>query len=590
MIFFQVAILVLIILQTTDSQTCSTRTSNLSGTGDDDYIQVKCVADEVMTSCMSFGEEDYDAGKRDGEKILLDSGSVVCRAFNGNGGKGVRAYARCCTWLNMECSYPSTLSSINDLETYFVNSVTCPDDNIVVGCMAYSRFSCIRGASPGISAITASSINSKADQELNSNVCRAYSCRSVSPSAACCRAPGLECHVRTSSMSTLAAVNCNPGWFMTGCNVHTSNESSNEPSGTRIVNNVCNAYGTGDEVWAVAVCCRTVEQVTDSPPITIDEKHTTVETVTRRPTPSSVPNSTSKSQCQSLNTPGDAVIVGDSMTAYYSGDTIEYQCLDGFERNLGDNRRVCELDGQWSGTDLQCTKSGVYVPQYALYIAGGALFLLVICLICVIFYKRKHLKEEKPEENYKSSASSVRSDQSLVFHSPIYEELPQFALVKSKTLPARPPALPHRCPSCSEENSLKRHNTTTRPRSMPVDLKKKGSFYVKYRGKPYNLYDLPPIEAHFDTNYELPKSDPPPPPLPPGEKRPTHFVRNQVEKERPISSESVELQSPVGELSSTSTATENGMAGIANPAFKVEDFEFMNGILSSTMNTQVSEL
>ncbi|XP_071961574.1 uncharacterized protein [Antedon mediterranea] len=638
MIFRQFIIISLMVIQTIYSQSaepvCTTSYSELSGTDDDNFSEVRCRDNEVMTSCLSFGENDVDEGRRDGEMIEVDGdGAITCRAYNGKFGRGVIAYARCCTWTGMQCSYPSTPSSIGDLDTHGVNSVTCPnDDDVAVGCMAHSHFSCVRGASPGVSGITPSSISSNAEEELNNNMCNAYSCRSITPNAACCRAPGLECHVKTSSRSVLVGVNCNPGWTMTGCNVHTSNETLSNPKGAIIDSNVCSAYGTGGEgIWAVAVCCRTVtvDTTTEIPVQPTNGSHST----NNLPTTTSTNAPPTRATCESLDTPQDVVVISNNMAVYKTGDSVTFDCQDGFDRASGDRQRECGANGEWSGTQLQCTKSGIYIPQYALFVAGGALIIVVLLFICLYCYKRKQQKEKEIQEDiYMSSTISVCSHQSSVFRSPIYEELPQFALVKSKTLPPssrRPPKLPHRCPSCiSEQKSsmllqIPMTRSLSRPRSLPPETNK--GIYMKYPNrKRTHLYDVPPIETEVDSNYELPNSDPPPPP-PPGSKRPTSlkYVVSQgggqtngrlglpngaapsgqrsrsVDHPKPTPLPRTHHR-PTKSLRSvdrpSTSTTENGtvMVGIINPTFLPSPTEGgvepMNGHMTAGINIQVSEL
>ncbi|XP_002739089.1 proprotein convertase subtilisin/kexin type 9-like [Saccoglossus kowalevskii] len=238
---------------------CTTRQGLVSNTGDDDPSQVTCLEDEVMTGCSSLlqgGGHD----SRDGEKIVFSvQGRATCVAYNGVGGAGVRAFARCCTWPDMTCYYPKSEKS--ERQDDAIAETVCDHwfnrrPTIPTGCMAYTPWTCIDGARPvgDQSEETTSPITRNACQAING-----YCGAGVYSYAACCSAPDLECGVKYSTKSgvdigDIAEVWCDEGWTLTGCNSYTAWVGNH---GAYIEDDTCKAVnGNGGGTWAVATCCR----------------------------------------------------------------------------------------------------------------------------------------------------------------------------------------------------------------------------------------------------------------------------------------------------------------------------------------------
>ena len=62
--------------------------------------------------------------------------------------------------------------------------------------------------------------------------------------------------------------------------------------------------------------------------------------------------------CPLLNNPADGIIncsLGDDKVPTYE-DTCGFTCNTGYEL-VGNDTRTCESDGNWSGTEINCTKS-----------------------------------------------------------------------------------------------------------------------------------------------------------------------------------------------------------------------------------------
>ncbi|XP_002739093.2 proprotein convertase subtilisin/kexin type 9-like [Saccoglossus kowalevskii] len=239
--------------------TCVTREGSSSGPDDDNMSEVTCLEDEVMTGCSSVLEGGrHDS--RNGEKIVFSAhGRATCVAYNGNGGHGVRAFARCCTWKDMTCYYPKSEKSESQdddiaetvCDHWFNGRPTIP-----TGCMAFTAWTCIDGVRPvgDQSEGTTSPITRNACQAING-----YCGAGVYSYAACCSAPDLECGVKYSTRSGTsswdsASVMCDEGWTLTGCNSFTSWVGN---IGAYIEGDTCKAVNSNNfGVWAVATCCR----------------------------------------------------------------------------------------------------------------------------------------------------------------------------------------------------------------------------------------------------------------------------------------------------------------------------------------------
>ncbi|XP_002731224.1 proprotein convertase subtilisin/kexin type 9-like [Saccoglossus kowalevskii] len=235
---------------------CTTRVSELSGTGDDDKSEVQCKSGEVMTGCSSYSP-GKGHGKRDGEFFKTDTnGNAVCVAQNGYKGTGVYAYARCCHWPKMTCQYVKGEQSETSDDA--ISIAQCPDvidcmSASVTGCAVHTYWQNLDGTQPNVPSYPTELT------DITDNYCygvNGYSGKGVTGHAACCGAPGLKCKAKFSEQvkNAEAKVKCDDGWILTGCSVRTSWK---ETDGAYIDDDDnCIAAGT-DKLWAVAVCCKT---------------------------------------------------------------------------------------------------------------------------------------------------------------------------------------------------------------------------------------------------------------------------------------------------------------------------------------------
>ena len=61
--------------------------------------------------------------------------------------------------------------------------------------------------------------------------------------------------------------------------------------------------------------------------------------------------------CGKLPDPENGIVALSGTT---SGSIANYTCTDGYELTSGNNARVCENDGKWSGVDPACTANGIF--------------------------------------------------------------------------------------------------------------------------------------------------------------------------------------------------------------------------------------
>lgn len=122
---------------------CTTRISELA-IGDQQTTEISCNGNEVMTSCGFRAESSNDTHNRPGSYIDNDAKygeTAWCVAENMVGGLGVRAYARCCSF--MEEVGQISCSAFTSAHPW----LTCNDTSHkeMVGCTAYSHSNTMLG-------------------------------------------------------------------------------------------------------------------------------------------------------------------------------------------------------------------------------------------------------------------------------------------------------------------------------------------------------------------------------------------------------------------------------------------------------------
>ena len=134
----------------TDIQ-CITRVSEASGTGDGDTTYIKCNSGETLTSCGFESESFDDKLNRHGSAIYISTKTYEtdsCESTNMNGGLGVRAHARCCSFTeavgDISCTGVQSGYELGD------SWMSCVDTShkYLLGCSAYSPFNSMVGSYP----------------------------------------------------------------------------------------------------------------------------------------------------------------------------------------------------------------------------------------------------------------------------------------------------------------------------------------------------------------------------------------------------------------------------------------------------------
>ncbi|XP_006823317.1 proprotein convertase subtilisin/kexin type 9-like [Saccoglossus kowalevskii] len=200
-----------------------------------------------MTGCSS-----YSPGSNDRNGDFFDAalrGRKVCTAYNGAANSGVYAYARCCSWPGMSCSYSygNRSSSADDAGSmaFCPSQIDCLDA-FVTGCSVKSLTAGLTGTKP-----------------FMPNYCQGYNEmveKGLWVHAACCSAPNFNCKTKSILSGTgagdKAIIGCDAGWILTGCSVRSPNHYS---YGAYIDDNDnCVAVNgqDGRKIWALAVCCK----------------------------------------------------------------------------------------------------------------------------------------------------------------------------------------------------------------------------------------------------------------------------------------------------------------------------------------------
>ncbi|XP_072537854.1 proprotein convertase subtilisin/kexin type 9 [Salminus brasiliensis] len=213
-----------------DALLCRSVWSEKSGVSSFDTAVAQCRQGEEMFSCSSFSP-----GARAGEKIEMRDGQKQCVAYNGIGGQGVYAIARCCTGNNVQCQASASLHAGMDAE--------CPSpEHQLTGCSSHFE-------SGGV-------IDPMRPLHGNRKGCPARA--GTTSHASCCHTPSLECRLsehHPSSFKEQVEVSCDDSWTLTGCN-SVSHGSVTHGAYGRGNTCVVRASDRGKGAAAIAICCR----------------------------------------------------------------------------------------------------------------------------------------------------------------------------------------------------------------------------------------------------------------------------------------------------------------------------------------------
>ena len=130
---------------------CVTRVSLVSGTGDGETTSVECNNGEILTSCGYNSESYHDKLNRPGTQVLNSAKTgeaASCVAENMNGGLGVRAHARCCTFAEAVGDVSCIGVTGGDYYSGGDTWISCNDTSrqYLLGCYAYSTTNSMVGS------------------------------------------------------------------------------------------------------------------------------------------------------------------------------------------------------------------------------------------------------------------------------------------------------------------------------------------------------------------------------------------------------------------------------------------------------------
>ncbi|XP_029988597.1 proprotein convertase subtilisin/kexin type 9 [Sphaeramia orbicularis] len=208
---------------------CRSVWSERSGVTSTDKAISRCRQGEEMMGCSSYAPDGVHAG----EAINESGGQMECVAYNGPGGKGVHAVARCCVTSDLQCQVHTSPQPGQDAECV-------KPQHHLTGCTFWSAGQIWSGSRPH-----------HGDRR------RCVVKDSVTSHALCCHSPSLECHLleNTSADKEQVEVSCPSGWTLTDCNAFSQGSAI---LGTVAKGNSCHVHsGAGaDGATGIAVCCR----------------------------------------------------------------------------------------------------------------------------------------------------------------------------------------------------------------------------------------------------------------------------------------------------------------------------------------------
>ncbi|XP_026201151.1 proprotein convertase subtilisin/kexin type 9 isoform X2 [Anabas testudineus] len=209
---------------------CRSVWSEKSGVASADRAVSRCRLGEEMLGCSSYTPD----GVRVGESIAINGERMECVAYNGPGGKGVYAVARCCAIGGLRCQVHASPKPGQDAE--------CIDpQHHLTGCTSWSTTKTLSDSRPH-----------HGDRR------RCIVKNGVASHAVCCHAPALQCLLmeNTSADKEQVEVSCPSGWTLTDCSAVSQDSSILGPVAK---GNSCRVHGatTGAGGAAgIAVCCR----------------------------------------------------------------------------------------------------------------------------------------------------------------------------------------------------------------------------------------------------------------------------------------------------------------------------------------------
>ncbi|XP_029938675.1 proprotein convertase subtilisin/kexin type 9 [Salarias fasciatus] len=210
---------------TNEELLCRSVWSEKSGVASADGVASRCRRGEEMMGCSSYAP----GGARVGEIITVTDGQMECVAYNGPGGEGVYAVARCCVISGLQCQVHASPAPGHDAHC------VGPQHHLT-GCTSWSTSEILADRHPH-----------------HSHRSRCSGKDGVTSHAVCCHAPSLECRVleAVSADQQQVEVSCPSGWTLTDCSAVSRDSAVLGPVAK---GNGCHVRGAG--VGAVAVCCR----------------------------------------------------------------------------------------------------------------------------------------------------------------------------------------------------------------------------------------------------------------------------------------------------------------------------------------------
>ncbi|KAM7388545.1 hypothetical protein PAMP_024712 [Pampus punctatissimus] len=214
---------------TSEKLLCRSVWSERSGVTNTDKAVSRCRLGEEMMGCSSYAPD----GVRMGETITENNGQMECAAYNGPGGKGVYAVARCCVMSSLQCRIHASPEPGQDAEC----------DGLLhhlSGCTSQSTAEILSDSRPH-----------HGDRR------RCVVKEGVTSHAVCCHAPSLECNLleNISADEEQVEVSCPAGWTLTDCNAVSQGSAILGPVARGNSCHVRTAMGA-DGAAGVAVCCR----------------------------------------------------------------------------------------------------------------------------------------------------------------------------------------------------------------------------------------------------------------------------------------------------------------------------------------------
>ncbi|XP_042272417.1 proprotein convertase subtilisin/kexin type 9 [Thunnus maccoyii] len=219
---------------------CRSVWSERSGVTNTDKTISRCRQGEEMMGCSSYAPD----GVRVGETVAVNSGQMECVAYNGAGGKGVYAVARCCVKSGLQCQVHASREPGQDAECDGLQ-------HHLSGCTSRSTAEILSDSRPH-----------HGDRR------RCVVKEEVTSHAVCCHAPSLECNLleNISADKEQVEVSCPSGWTLTDCSAVSQGSAILGPVARGNSCHVRTATGA-DGAAGIAVCCRIrpPEQPTTTP-------------------------------------------------------------------------------------------------------------------------------------------------------------------------------------------------------------------------------------------------------------------------------------------------------------------------------------